>query len=1098
MIEHLTLFARKHGLLCEECVSNCPLVIDGNDLMISLKDWCYDETDKGGIYQNYAGNVAMFFCDLQRCGIFPVVLLHDELPVRLGISPEVLEFDSDVIQQSYKDHGLLLAEDDNSQLLYENIFLQVLRRLEIPHIVCLNDATAEFTALARKLDCPIMGDQSKYLTLNVVAVKIPWNRATLRLRHPPPGQTGFYMPCDVFRPERFLKKFGISAEMLPLVSTIPSIGPHPPALFGAFFEKLEEQYDSAEQEPFRRLDLLMPWLSGQDSIEAALEEVLCRCQISEQEKWDIKDEIFRIKSCQEKSSLEFLRDARTMMLPKGMVLCDIAAAVAPPAPTEPTQAPTDPTPALSIRPIPTRRPPLYDPTPPAVKTAPAWVKFPHPPALQQAAASGAVHTSCLRAVYNVPIMLPPMVEDHSLPFSRMAAVPLQARLSALLGAPTQPLVLLGVHRGENHQLLASCTWGAPLLERVLLGDEQSRLRAALCTLQLRPNTLDALPELLRLPAAALVEWRRVTNPRSGRGQVTVVLLTLLAMTPADTPPSALGLSASAAAEWRTRAWPWRFAQPSRGRTDRKAMHLQNELQDVYKTVLSVNEVLDQPLQQLDAVDTIHVPMMMLLGGDGITEPGEEVMSLVDAVADTVEEEVRWWLDNGRQNSGSAGAPAWTPPHSRQGPSSSEHPDLGAVRELTGLINKLTGENAPRLLEKMRHVSVQTEYGLYALVDVLFRAVLKMPRLIDICADACAVLDKLQVKSDRRDGTAVSFGDFMLTRLSRGLAPVNRNTLSREDLLHHLETVEDPAERRRQLRELTDCWRQAERRRCVCLLLLAALIRRNLVPLRAAGSCFSELVYELKPKGNRLRSVKLFDDDSGPGMNAVKEAAEEIVNFILSLTMQPIQWKTYMQEVYDQFAMNDSTEDGDSQSPDEEPEAGCQPEAEGEARKTSLGSTKEVSSPTEGADVSHETVLAEVLYEPGLKGYRLLSAKLFDEESGLDMNHFKKVFEEIIGFISPPEKWAMPHKPGFRRAFYRFAMNDSTENDDYQSFEEEPEVDGEPEAEGEARKTSLGSTKGDSASSERADVRHEAEENYEAVKGVTLSPDGGSANTQEVP
>ena len=30
------------------------------------------------------------------------------------------------------------------------------------------------------------------------------------------------------------------------------------------------------------------------------------------------------------------------------------------------------------------------------------------------------------------------------------------------------------------------------------------------------------------------------------------------------------------------------------------------------------------------------------------------MSLVDAVADTVEEEVRWWLDNRRQDSGSAG------------------------------------------------------------------------------------------------------------------------------------------------------------------------------------------------------------------------------------------------------------------------------------------------------------------------------------------------------------------------------------------------------------------------------------------------------------
>ncbi|XP_043204556.1 uncharacterized protein LOC122371871 [Amphibalanus amphitrite] len=1051
MVKYLTSFAQKHGLLREECISNCPLVIDGIDLMVSLEDRNYDETAGGGIYQDYARNIKTFFCDLQRSGISPVVLLHDELPVRLGISRVSVEFDSEFIQDSYKDHGVRLTEALTSQLLYKNIFLQVLRRLEIPHIVCLNDATAEFTALARKLDCPIMGIQNKYLTQNIVAVKVPRKRATLQLRHPPPGQKGFYMPCEVFHPERFLKKFDISVEMLPLVSTIPGTGPHPPALFDAFFEKLEEQYHSVEQKQFRRLDLLMRWLSDQDSIETALKEVLCSCQISEQKKWDIEDQIHRIVSCQEKSSLEFLRDARTMMLPKGMVLCDIAAPVAPsvlpgytpssaptdptpvptgptsaptdptpaptdptpapigptpaptdptpvpsdfsstpaptvptgptsaltdptpaptdhtpvlsefsstpaptdptPAPTDPTQAPTDPNQAPSIRPIPDHRPPLYDPTPPAAKTRPAWVKFPHPPALRQAAASGTVRTSCLRAVYNVPIPVSPSVEDHGLPFSRMAAVPLQARLSALLGAPTQPLVLLGVHRGEDHQMLASCTWRAPLLERVLLEGEQSRLRAALSTLQLRPNTLDALPELLRLPAAALVEWRRVTNPRSGRGQVRAVLLTLLAMTPADTPPSALGLSASAATEWRARAWPWRFAQPSQGRIDWKAMHLQNELQDVYKTVLSVNEVLGQPLQQLDVVDTIHVPMTMLFGFASYgydPEPEEEVMSLVDAVADTVEEEVCWWLDNGRQDSGSAGVPAWTPPHSRQGPSSSEHPDLGAVRELTGLINKLTGENAPCLLEKMRHVSVQTEYGLYALVDVVFRAVLKMPRLIDICADACAVLDKLQVKSDRRDGTAVSFGDFMLTRLSRGLAPVNRNTLSREDLLHHLETVEDPAERRRQLRELTDCWRQAERRRCVCLLLLAALIRRNLVQGRDAQICFSELELELRPKGKKLRSVKLFDDDNGPEMDAVEEAAEEIIDFISPPEKCDMALIYCLQRAYDRFAMNDSIEDFLKLMV-----RGGEPKANYEARKTSLGSTKEDSAPAEGADLSHE-------------------------------------------------------------------------------------------------------------------------------------------------
>ena len=93
-----------------------------------------------------------------------------------------------------------------------------------------------------------------------------------------------------------------------------------------------------------------------------------------------------------------------------------------------------------------------------------------------------------------------------------------------------------------------------------------------------------------------------------------------------------------------------------------------------------------------------------------------------------------------------------------------------------------------------------------------------------------------MKSDRAGGRVVRFGDLLLGRLALDISPVSRLPLSRADLLQHLETVADREERWRQLRQLTDCWRRAERRRAVCLLLLAELIRRRLVSLRAARHC----------------------------------------------------------------------------------------------------------------------------------------------------------------------------------------------------------------------------------------------------------------------
>ena len=85
---------------------------------------------------------------------------------------------------------------------------------------------------------------------------------------------------------------------------------------------------------------------------------------------------------------------------------------------------------------------------------------------------------------------------------------------------------------------------------------------------------------------------------------------------------------------------------------------------------------------------------------------------------------------------------WIPPS--RGDRPEEHPDLQTARTLTGVINKVTSESAPRLLDKLRHLSVQTEYGLYLLVDAVFRAALERPKMAETLADVCGILCNVQV------------------------------------------------------------------------------------------------------------------------------------------------------------------------------------------------------------------------------------------------------------------------------------------------------------------------------------------------------------------
>ena len=74
--------------------------------------------------------------------------------------------------------------------------------MNIPYAICFFEADSPLTALARLLRCPVLSNDSDFMTVGVTNFKVPRRRARLELRRPVPGHTGFFMPTEVFRPQK--------------------------------------------------------------------------------------------------------------------------------------------------------------------------------------------------------------------------------------------------------------------------------------------------------------------------------------------------------------------------------------------------------------------------------------------------------------------------------------------------------------------------------------------------------------------------------------------------------------------------------------------------------------------------------------------------------------------------------------------------------------------------------------------------------------------------------------------------------------------------------------------------------------------------------
>jgi hypothetical protein len=193
-------------------LSNCHLIIDGYAFASVLYREVCSNPALGGDYDRYGMEVEWWFKELLRCGVVPVVVFggtykkKDFWKKRKNFLSKVLNF------QKLSPYSI---PDQNFPLMLRKAFLEKLVELGIALVQSDFQDYGQMAALAKKLDCPVLSDNSDFLIYNVGYIPLtsfPFSSPSL--------VRGQAIPCIIFRVKLFLNSFGVSESMLPLLAAI--------------------------------------------------------------------------------------------------------------------------------------------------------------------------------------------------------------------------------------------------------------------------------------------------------------------------------------------------------------------------------------------------------------------------------------------------------------------------------------------------------------------------------------------------------------------------------------------------------------------------------------------------------------------------------------------------------------------------------------------------------------------------------------------------------------------------------------------------------------------------------------------------------------
>ncbi|XP_051577904.1 protein asteroid homolog 1-like isoform X2 [Myxocyprinus asiaticus] len=223
----------------------------------------------GGDYDAFEEIIRKFFENLTACDIRPFVVLDGGADHTDKKFDTLMERSQGKIKQAYAlsvgSRGTVLP------ILIKDVFRQVLHKLKVPLVECLQEADWEIAALAKQWNCPILSNDSDFYIFNLKAGILPITYFQWENVRGDRQTNKKFIPTKHFSVENLCASFKhMNKDLLPLVA----------AILGNDYMKLQNirylrwEQHSVHGGEFARIDGLLHWLSKFAGPEEAIADFL--------------------------------------------------------------------------------------------------------------------------------------------------------------------------------------------------------------------------------------------------------------------------------------------------------------------------------------------------------------------------------------------------------------------------------------------------------------------------------------------------------------------------------------------------------------------------------------------------------------------------------------------------------------------------------------------------------------------------------------------------------------------------------------------------------------------------------------------------------
>lgn len=254
---------------------NSFIVIDGNGIAINIyQNYTKSNDCFGGDYDMLANCMREFFSMLAKSKITPIVVFDG------GYETKKLRTVHSRYRNRIKSFKRLNPTTEGRVQVYplftKEVFIDIAQEMKITLFRSDFEGDGDIVCLARKLKCPILGNDSDYFFFDVPYIPFNYFEMKAKSLSSRNGCTEYYIPCRIFYVEKFLKVHGgMSMEILPLLPVLLGNDYIKRSVLNAFYDHIKLQKNKHYSEHQNRIRSVIAWLRN-ETFQSAIQKMLSR------------------------------------------------------------------------------------------------------------------------------------------------------------------------------------------------------------------------------------------------------------------------------------------------------------------------------------------------------------------------------------------------------------------------------------------------------------------------------------------------------------------------------------------------------------------------------------------------------------------------------------------------------------------------------------------------------------------------------------------------------------------------------------------------------------------------------------------------------